>query len=61
MSKRYKNSPVNEGRWGGHELDSDHCALVRKSSDTLGRGSVPQFDLTYVGIISFAHAVEVFT
>ena len=41
-----KNSPVNEGRWGGHKLDSDHRALVRKRSDTLGRGSVPQLHLT---------------
>ena len=41
-----EKSPVNEGRWGRHKLDSDHRALVRKRSDTLGRGSVPQLHLT---------------
>ena len=43
---RTKKSPVNEGGWGRHKLDSDHRALVRKRSDTLCRGSVPQLHLT---------------
>ena len=46
MLRYKKNPPVNEGRWGRHKLDSDHRALVRKRSDTLGRGSVPQLYLT---------------
>ena len=54
-----KNSPVNERRWGRHKLYSDYCALVRKRSDTLGRGSVPQlhFTLTFEWF-SFAQTLK---
>ena len=51
--QRRLNPPVNEGRWGRHELHSDHSALVRKRSDTLGRGSVPQLHLTLVDELFF--------